>query len=152
MIKFHPYHPFKCSLKKKKKLCGIREKTLNQTPMTVRERRVGSQTYCITVHTGWNENYWMCPKQTENRGRRGRSAPPDSDEIHVNVMTISVCSPPGCIFAKEEKEKKKEKDWVREELSPPSYDWPLRWDGVGSNNACHTWKTRHLLELVCTLS
>lgn len=49
-------------------------------------------------------------KQTEKTGgQHGRSAPPDSDEIHVNVMTISVCSPPGCIFVKEEKVKKKTK-------------------------------------------
>lgn len=54
----------------------------------------------------------------KNGGSTGRAPPPDSDEIHLNVMTISVCSPPGCIFVKEEKDKKKKRtEYVKS--SPP---------------------------------
>lgn len=50
---------------------------------------------------------WKLLNVSETDWKWGHSAPapPRCDEIPLNVMMSRVCSPPGCIFVKEEKEK-----------------------------------------------
>lgn len=100
MIKFHIYHPFSCSLKP---LCGIHAKKKNTNDCMRTLSQLSDILYYCTHRFEWillnvTETDWKW-------GQHGQGRPSWCDEIHLNVMMISVCSPPGCIFVKEEKEK-----------------------------------------------
>lgn len=104
MIKFHGHHPFNCSPKTPSAWYSCKHKPNTNDCMRTLSQLLDILYDCTPR---LDKYYWMCLKQTENEAAQaGRSF--WRDEIHLNVIMISVWSPPGCIFVKEDKKKRTE--------------------------------------------
>lgn len=145
MIKIHRHHPFLTVARETSAWYSCKKKpNANDCTWTLSQLR-----HTVLLSTQVWMNTTECVQNRLNPGAALAERASWCDEIHLNVIMISVCSPPSCIFVKEEEEKRTE-----HVNSFPCHliDFSVVKGGHVEQCVPYLKKMRHLLELVCTIS